>query len=1015
MVRMFRAALAAVVLCSVVAVASPTVATVAAGTGEITDPQLLADIAAAAATRAEGGAANVTVEVFTADLAGVGNSVRSLGGTVTGSVPGEVVQARMPVDQLGTLAGAPGVDFVQSPRRSGYVPPVSNPRLEAGTGPTIGDEVSITNADEWQDAGFTGAGVKVGIVDYFDMSQWDTAELGPEPMPGNGHLLCQDSAGFGLCIGPDIDPQYADIHGLAVAEIIKDMAPDVELYIATVGTVSDLQAAINWFDTNGVTIVSRSLGAAYDGPGDGTGALAAVVDSAVGKGMTWFNSGGNDGQDAYIRRNISATVAASAYGINNGNVVPPNPAISAGTGQYVDFDPGAAVDTWLRFDAGFTSCVLFDGVRWANDWYLATNQRTDYSLEFFEPVSSANEFNDHWNPTAASQVYPIDIFTQIPGVQNVYDANQRAGAFPLEAEDLCVVPDNVFGPLTGIVFMRMRRNVNTPVGNPDIVEVALADGWTELDYYNKAGSAAKPVVDSRNPGLVAVGAVDPPTGTAIGYYSSQGPTNDNRIKPDVSAPSGFLSTMYGENFQGTSAAAPVAAGAGALLLSAGLANPGGGLAALVKHFATDLGATGPDNVFGHGKLLLPAPPTPAPVATPGKYVPLALPVRGLDTRPGGAHVGPPSLTGPYLKESIIDFDVLATAAVPDTGVSAVAINLTSVGSTSTGFLQAFPYLRADVGGTSTLNISTAGITRPNFAIVPVGQDGKISVYLHAGGNVIIDVLGYYLDGQIAPLGTTDGRFIPLADPERWMDSRGQNGAPLPVGYVAPARVPAGQTVGVPTLGTSLVPTTGVAALVVNVTAANPAANGYLVGLPTGAVGAVHSTVNYSTGAASANTAIIPLGTGNGISVLTSQTTHIIVDVVGYITNSSAGTDTLGLFVPITPGRAVDTRLPTPAPFTPGQTRTFTLTGLTSPAPEVPANASGVSANLTVANPAASGFLMVYPNSQPATSNLNFTAGKTVANAALLALSSTGTVTAMMSQSGHLLIDINGYFMPGTVI
>lgn len=1009
MVRMFRAAVAAIVLCSVVAVASPTVATARAGSGEITDPQLLADIASAMATRAEGGAATVTVEVFTADLAGVGRSVQALGGTVTGSVPGEIVQARMPIDQVSALAGAPGVDLVQSPRRSGYVPPTNNPRLEAGTGPTTGDEVAITNADEWQDAGFTGAGVKVGIVDYFDMSLWDTAELGPEPAPGNGHLLCVDTAGFGLCDGPEFNPTFGDIHGLAVAEIIKDMAPAVELYIATVGTVSDLQTAINWFDTNGVTIVSRSLGAAYDGPGDGTGALAAVVDSAVSKGMTWFNSGGNDGQDSYIRRSVSATSAATAYGVNPNN--PTGPAASAGNGQYVDFDPTAGVDTWLRFDAGFTSCVLFDGVRWANDWYLPAGQRTDYSLEFFEPISSANEFNDHWNPTSASQVYPIDIFTQTPGVQNVYNANQPGGAFPLEAADLCVVPDNVFGPLTGIVFMRMRRNVNTPVGTPDVVEVALSDGWTELDYYNKAGSAAKPVVDSKNSGLVAVGAVDPPAGSTIGYYSSQGPTNDNRIKPDMSAPSGFLSTMYGENFQGTSAAAPVAAGAGALLLSAGLANPGGGLAALVKHFTQDLGATGPDNVFGHGKLLLPAPPTTATAATPGKYVPLALPVRGLDTRPGAAHVGPTSLTGPYLKESIIDFDVLGETVVPNTGVSAVAINLTSVGSTSTGFLQAFPYLRADVGGTSTLNVATAGITRPNFAIVPVGQDGKISVYLHAGGNVIIDVLGYYLDGQTAPSGTNDGRFIPLANPERWMDSRGQGGAPLPVGFSSPARVAAGQTVGVPTLGSSLVPTSGVAALVVNVTAANPAANGYLVGLPTGAVGAVHSTVNYSTGAASANTAIIPLGSGNGISVLTSQTTHVIVDVVGYITNGSASPDTLGLFVPITPGRAVDTRLPTPSPFTAGQTRTFTLTGLTSPAPEVPANASGVSANLTVANPAVSGFLMVYPNSQPATSNLNFTAGKTVANAALLALSPSGTVTALMSQSGHLLMDINGYFMP----
>ena len=46
----------------------------------------------------------------------VAAAVTSLGGTVTGSVPGSVVQAEMPVDSTAALALAPGVDFVQAPR-----------------------------------------------------------------------------------------------------------------------------------------------------------------------------------------------------------------------------------------------------------------------------------------------------------------------------------------------------------------------------------------------------------------------------------------------------------------------------------------------------------------------------------------------------------------------------------------------------------------------------------------------------------------------------------------------------------------------------------------------------------------------------------------------------------------------------------------------------------------------------------------------------------------------------------
>ena len=1003
MTRMYRAALAVAVFSGVVMVAAPAQPLVAAPASTITDPQLLTDIARASARRTEGGTPTVNVEVLSADPDSVAHTVRALGGTVTGSVPGEVLQARIPVARLDALAASPAARHIQSPRLSGYVAS-SLRRTETGFGPSLGSEVTITGANAWHDAGFTGAGVRVGIVDYFDMSAWNVAELGAKPTASGGNLFCQDTSGSSFCKGADINDAQGDLHGLAVAEVIKDMAPGAELYIATVGTVSDLQAAVNWFATKGVRILTRSLGAAYDGPGDGTGPLAAVVDSAISRGMTWFNSAGNDARDSYMRREVAATVSTGAYGVNGAGT-----GTSAGTGEYVDFDAGAAVDSWLRFDAGTSGCVLFDGIRWANDWYLPASQRTDYSIEFWEPISSTNQFDDHWNPTAPSQVKGVDLNPFIAGTQNVYDASQIGGASPLEVDNWCVLPENFFGDYFGIVFMRMRRNVATPVGRPDSIEIALADGLTELDYYNTGGSAGKAVVDSRNGGMVAVGAVDPPAGTSIGSYSSQGPTNDGRIKPDMSAPAGFNSTVYGAPFSGTSAAAPGAAGAAALLLAANLATPGSGLAALVKHFTTDLGTPGTDNAFGTGKLMLPLPPSPAPAATPGKYVPLPLPVRALDTRPGGQPVGPAELTGPFPKESVIDFDVLGETAVPDTGVSAVVINLTSVDAPATGFLQAYPYLRASTGQTSTLNISTISAARPNFAIVPVGVDGKISVYIHSGGNIIIDVLGYYLAGQVS--GSTDGRFVGLASPERWLDTRSPGGSPPAAGFGAPRRAKAGETVNVATLPGTLVPSTAVLALVVNITATDSLADGYLQGFPTGAGLPLHSNVNYTVGSASANTSIIPLGAGKTISVITSQSAHVIVDVVGYITSSEATTSTLGLFVPIVPGRAYDSR--NSSPFAMGESRVIGLGFGPSLLRVVPPGAAGVSANLTVATPANGGFLTVYPNSEPKTSNLNFAAGQTVANASLLALDVDGEVTAKMSQAGHVIIDINGYFMAAT--
>ena len=983
--RMVRLALVAAVFSASVAVAAPIESAANASDGDIaiTDLRLLAELAELGAQRVQATSGpSITVEVLTADITTVAAAVSRLGGNVTGSVAGQVVQADMPVSQLKALANTSGANFVRAPRAAGYIPSDTR-RTEVLPGSGIaGDEVSITNAAAWHIAGFTGAGVRVGVIDYFNFGIWNTTEHGPLPTQDNGHMFCQDATNSGICSGGAIISQpdgSGGEHGVAVTEIVKDMAPQSDVYIASVGTVTDLQAAINWLASKGVTIVTRSLGAAYDGPGDGTGPLASVVDSAASKGMVWFNSAGNDAVDGYMRRTVPTDLAANGY---------------------VDFSRNGSDDTWLRLDSGNTGGVLFDGIRWGNDWYLPTNQRTDYSLEFWEPKTDTHQNDDAYNPASTAELLAIDV-DGIPGngIQNVYDANQRSGAAPLEAEDLFVYPENSFGDFNGIVYMRMRRNVATPVGaSPDQLEIALGNGLLELGYYETPGSASKPVVDSKNPSLVAVGAVDPPSGITIGAYSSQGPTFDGRVKPDLSAPAGFTSIAYGGPFQGTSAASPVAAGMAALLQGAGMAVPGRTLAALVKHFATDLGAVGKDNVFGSGKVLLPAPPVALNTA-PGKYIPLPKPSRVFDSRSmPAAGLG----VGPYPQFSIVDVSVLAGLPVSPASVSAVAVNITSTRSPTAGFIQASPFLAAATGATSTLNISTPGIDRPNFAIVPVGQGGKVSLYLDVGGDVIVDVLGYFQTGMAT---ATDGRFVSIA-PERWMDSR--NFGLLPAGMAAPAKVAAQATATMVRLPSTLVPPSGVKALVVNVTAAGANEAGFMIAVPDGgnAVGAQHSTVNYAANSASANTAIVPVGPGRTAAVYTTAATHVIIDVVGYITDSTAPDTTRGLFQSITPYRAYDTRNAPLTQFVPNEARTIGL----STVPGVAANASAVSSNLTVAAPTAIGFLTVYPVAEPATSNLNFGPGQTVANGGLLRLSPTGTVVAKMSQAGIVLIDINGFFL-----
>ena len=59
-------------------------------------------------------------------------------------------------------------------------------------------------------------------------------------------------------------------------------------------TAPDTQAALNYFASQGVKIVTRSETGRYDGPGNGTGPIASVIEnSAVGPGMFYLNSAGN--------------------------------------------------------------------------------------------------------------------------------------------------------------------------------------------------------------------------------------------------------------------------------------------------------------------------------------------------------------------------------------------------------------------------------------------------------------------------------------------------------------------------------------------------------------------------------------------------------------------------------------------------------------------------------------------------------------------------------------------------
>ena len=134
--------------------------------------------------------------------------------------------------------------------------------------------------------------------------------------------------------------------------------------------------------------------------------------------------------------------------------------------------------------------------------------------------------------------------------------------------------------------------------------------------------------------------------------------------------------------------------------------------------------------------------------------------------------------------------------------------------------------------------------------------------------------------------------------------------------------------------------------------------------------------------------------------------------------SAAGTKTItvapagptGFFYTVTPCRQLDTR--SGLPISPGGTLALALTGAPC---GIPSGATSVSVNVSVTQETGSGYLTIYPadKTQPLASSINFNAGQTRSNNAVLKLSSDGTggVNIYNGSGGtvHVLIDVSGYF------
>lgn len=365
------------------------------------------------------------------------------------------------------------------------------------------------------------------------------------------------------------------------------------------------------------------------------------------------------------------------------------------------------------------------------------------------------------------------------------------------------------------------------------------------------------------------------------------------------------------------------------------------------------------------------------------------PVRILDTRTTNTPSGQP---GRIASGGTLNLQITGANGIP-VDATAVVMNVTAVSPTGAGYVTVWP---RGVPQPLASNVNfVPGDIVPNLVTVGIGSNGQVSFYHQGGTNdLIADVVGYY-----SPV---SGDYFTSVTPVRALDTRTNN---TPGG--TPARVTQGGEVSLPIANTNGVPAnaTGV---VLNVTAVAPSNAGYVTVYPNGVSRPLASNLNFAPGDTVPNLVIVGIGTQGKVNLFNANgSVDLIADIVGYYSPD----DSAKQFFPITPVRALDTRVGTGGFSAPvGQGASIDL--VIRSANGIPVGASAIVMNTTAVSPSAGSYLTVWPTgvSRPLASNLNYVPGDIVPNLVQVGIGGNGKVSLFNNGgSVDLVADLTGYF------
>jgi hypothetical protein len=452
-----------------------------------------------------------------------------------------IIQARIPLDRIEQVGQLPFVRFIR-------LPDYGFPNRQGAVG-TEGDQVIRADVVR-QNLGVTGAGIRVGVIS--DGINGLSQSIASGDLPPQGVISRSFRADGNLNAGAE---------GTAILEIIHDIAPGATLFFANFSTSLEFIQAVNWLAAEaggpnlrrgtpgGVDIIVEDIAFFNNGPYDGSSPVSQALSNAVVQGVAVFASVGNHAQAHYQ----GLYTDADGDTLHEFDVSLGQPRVNnAGETLNVTVQPGEIVEIFLQW----------------NDPFGASGN--DYDLCVFIPPDL---------PTSP-------LFCSA--------ATQNGNGDPTE---FLAVRGTALTPVTfGVSIINFQGRAA-----PRLLDLFIVGGV--MNEFIVPDSSVPNAGDSQF--VVSVGAVDWQTPGAIEPFSSRGPTNDNRLKPELVAPDGVSVTGAGgfvTPFFGTSASAPHAGAVGALILSINPTLSPALLTATLTAAAVPLTSPSPSNTFGFGRI-----------------------------------------------------------------------------------------------------------------------------------------------------------------------------------------------------------------------------------------------------------------------------------------------------------------------------------------------------------------------------------------------------------------------------